>query len=449
MTDALDELLARANPVPPAMLGSLRDDAAERLIEAITGRRAPRSPRRRRRVLIVALAALALVVPVALAASQTGLLDFALGGPAPTSARTFLDRMLPPRYAANEGPPQGLTRADIIKGTERLVDAVTTSTGANAEMYAVRLRGGGFCWFAYGLPFNGGGCGGQATGRRSVIGGSIGMGSAGMGKRQAGTFGQGVTLSGPVGAKGAVSLRITYRDGDHGSVPVRDGWVMYEVPLAHTFWKHEPTRIDVLDASGRVLAHRDDPFELHQPARPKIEQPLQSHTVLISRPLGWKGASIELLFARGSKGNECIQARNTARLHWTERWLCDPAVGRNAAITIERPTPPALPISFTWGRFTRFEQPTGYAYVWGWAGAPVTHVEVRFQDSSTVELPLTRHFFLYVVPSVHWTLGTRPSYLIGRDATGKVVYRRFLYPAAHCMYPGADAPCRTQIFQTG
>jgi hypothetical protein len=447
MIDTLGERLAAANPVPLEALGEIRADQARELIEQITGRNLVRTHSARTRIAVALLVALAVAAPVAFAVARTHLFDFALGSPAPKHARALLDRMLPPAYGPKEGPPQWRSRKDIIRGSERLVGQTLTSRGGVARMYAVRLRGGGDCWFATGIPFDGGGCGGRA--RSTTIGGAIGMMFAHMGKRQPGTFGQGVTLAGPVGASGAASIRVDYRDGSSSSIPVRHGWFMYEVPLEHTHWGHEPTRIVVLNASGHQLAARTDPFSLHRPPQPKIEQALEPHVLLARAKLGWNDASVELLFARGNKGSECIQARNTARLHWTERWLCDPAVGHNAAITIQRPRPAAQPISFSWGRFTKFGRDTGYAYTYGWAGPPAASVEIRFQDSTVQQLPLVRHFFLYVVPQSHWTPGKRPTYIIGRAAAGTVVYRRFLYPKAHCSYPGHDAQCRQIIVQTG
>ncbi|MDX6628497.1 MAG: hypothetical protein QOH00_743 [Gaiellales bacterium] len=449
MIDSMDERFALANPVPASLLGEIRVEVARKLIDEISARPSRVTRSRRRRLLVAMLVALAVGAPVAFAAARSHLFDFALGDPAPKKVRAQLDRMLEPAYGPKEGPPQWRTRKDIIRSSERLVGQMTTSIGAVARMYAVNLRGGGACWFATGLPFSGGGCGGRALHNKATIGGIIGMTFAHMGKREPGTFAQGVTLFGPVGARGAASIRIEYKDGESDSIPVRRGWVMYEVPLAHTHWGHEPTRIDVQDASGRVLASRNDPFALHQPKQPRPEQALKPHTLLARAPLGWHGAAVELLFAKGSKGSQCIQARNTAYLQWTERWLCDPAVGRDSAITSERPAVTPQPVYVAWGTFTKFGQPSGYVYAYGWAGPSVSSVEIRYQDSTVQRLPLTRRFFLYVVPKNRWSVGKRPSYLIGRTASGRVIYRRFLYPLARCAYPAPDARCSQIIVHNG
>jgi hypothetical protein len=168
--------------------------------------------------------------------------------------------------------------------------------------------------------------------------------------------------------------------------------------------------------------------------------------VLLARePLGWKGASLELLMAKGSRGNECIQGRNTGDLFQTRRWLCDAAVGRDSAITIELPHPQPQPVYAEWHRSTRFGQQAGYVYAFGWAGPPVATVEIRYQDSSVQRIPLHRRLFIYVVPRSHFAPGRRPSYLVGLNAGGRVVYRRFLYPSAHCTYPGLDPACAQTV----
>ena len=254
-----------------------------------------------------------------------------------------------------------------------------------------------------------------------------------------------MTYFGPVGARGTTSLRMTFKDGKTASIRVHDGWFMYEVPLAQTFWGHEPVLVEALDVSGRVLAKLTDPLGLHPPKLPPLEQALKPHVLLAREPLGWKGASLELLMAKGNRGSQCIQARNTGNLFQTRRWLCDPAVGRDSAITIERPHLKPQPVYAEWHRYTRFGQQAGYVYAFGWAGSSVSTVEIRYQDSSVQRIPLHHRLFIYVVPRSHFAPGQRPSYLVGRDAGGRVVYRRFLYPRAHCSYPGADAACSQTV----
>ena len=82
-------------------------------------------------------------------------------------------------------------------------------------------------------------------------------------------------------------------------------------------------------------------------------------------------------------------------------------------------------------------------------GHSVASLELRFQDSTVELLDLHQGFFVWVVPASHWALGSRPSYLIGRDQKGAVVYRQFLYPKARCAYPGRDSRCKDLFFANG
>jgi hypothetical protein len=448
MIDSFGERLMRANPVPAAALGELRVDA-RKLIAGITATPArPERPRSRRLVPVLVIA-LAIAAPVALAAERSHLLDFAIGDPAPKTVKTQLDRMLEPAYGPSQGPKQGLTQNDVVRGTERLVGRLITSTGAVARLYAVDIRGGGACWVATGRPFGGGGCGGKSIHRASTIGGSVGMLFAGLGKRAPRTFGQGVTLYGPVGARGAATMRVHYKDGSADSVPVRRGWVMYEVPVANTHWGHEPVRIDVLSRSGALLASKQDPFNLHPPKLPTPGRVLEPHVLLARLPLGFRGGSIELRLAKSSTGNSCIQTLNTIDLIQTRNWLCDAAVGRDSFLGVPPPGAVREPVFADFRRFTNRGLAGGYVYVSGWAGAPVKSLELRFQDSTVRRLPLERRYFAYVVPPSRWVPGKRPSYLIGRDAKGEVVYRRFLYPLARCDYPVRDPRCSQMIVHNG
>ncbi|MDX6596133.1 MAG: hypothetical protein QOE87_20 [Gaiellales bacterium] len=447
MIDSLGERLALANPVPATVLGEIHAEFAHELIQDIS-RPARVKPSRRRRLAIALLVALAIAAPVALAASHSHLLDFAIGDPAPSDVRAQLDTMLQPDFGPKEGPPLWRSRKDLIRSSARVVAQTTTSTGVVAHMYAVDLRRGGWCWITTGKPFGGGGCGGAALERSSAIGGGVGMRFAGMGKRESGTFGQGVTYFGRAGAPGVVSLRIEFKDGAADSIPVHDGWFMYEVPLPQTHWGHEPVKAEALDTSGRVVASVEDPLGLHPPVQPEPEHLLEPRELLARLPLGWQGASLELWLARGSKGDDCIQVRNTANRQ-TRRWLCDPAVGRDSAVGLQPPSAKAQPVYYAVNQFTRFGRPGGYIYASGWAGPPVASLEIRFQDSTVHRLTLHRGYFIYVVPEGRWALGKRPSYLIGRDAAGRIVYRRFLYPAARCAYPVRDPRCSNVIMHSG
>ncbi len=405
-------------------------------------RRARRFPRRR--LALVLLAALAIAAPLAIAARTTHMLDFALGDPAPTPVVEFLDGMLPPDYAPNEGPPQrGPTQKDIIRGSEQVVAEMTTASGARARMYAVKVRTGGFCFAALGGPFNGGAClPAPAKWHYPVVAGAMMWGTG-----APGTFAKTPVLYGRLTKTGAASLVVRYADQASDVIPTTRGWFLYEVPKVHQFWHHEPLRLDVLDASGRVIGTLKDPFGLHPPKRPKAEQPRPEHQVLARESLDWKDGSLVLQGARGDQGHRCVLFANTLT-HNTGGWMCGAAVAQTAPVSEGQTTAPP-PVYFELHQLVRGATPGGYVYARGWVGPPVASLEIRFQDSTVAPIPLYDRLFIYVVPSSHWALGKRPSYVIGRDSSGHAIFRRFLYPAAPCAYPLGEKSCAGRFITNG
>jgi hypothetical protein len=207
-------------------------------------------------------------------------------------------------------------------------------------------------------------------------------------------------------------------------------------------------KAEALDANRRAVASVNDPLGLHPLAQPRPERVLEPHALLDRQPLGWHGASLELWLAKGSKGNDCIQVRNTGNPQ-TRRWRCDPAVGRDSGAGMPPPSLKPQPVYYAVNEFTHLGQPGDYTYASGWAGPPVASVEIRFQDSTVERLTLHRGYFIYVVPESRWVPGKRPGYVIGRNSAGAVVYRRFLYPAARCVYPVRDERCSETIYHKG
>jgi hypothetical protein len=244
---------------------------------------------------------------------------------------------------------------------------------------------------------------------------------------------------------GVKTLVVRFADSSSEVISTTGGWFLYEVPRPHQFWHHEPLRLDGLDAAGRVVGSQIDPFYLHQPKQPKLERPLAAHRVLARVPLHWKGVVLELQVAKGNQGHPCVRVLNPANLFQTKGWACGAAVGRTASFG-PVPNQKLPPVQFAQHAFGG---PGGYAYVRGWVGPQIASLEIRFQDSSVQRIPLHERFFAWVVPSDHWRLGTRPSYAIARDASGKAVWRRFLYPAAPCSYPVADTRCATITVHNG
>ena len=439
--DVIDRLRRERPPgePPPGDPGAL-------FAEIVAGPRATPPARAsrpaRKRLALVLLATLAVAAPLAVAARTTHVLDFALGDPAPKPVSIFLDHMLLPAYGPKEGPPiNGPTRKDIVRGSERLVDEITTASGVKARMYSVRLRTGGECFVALGGPFTGGSCIVKAWSRRYPL---TALRSTNPPSRSS----SGSALYGRASSTRAAALVVLYEDGTSEPIPLVHRWFMFELPSANAKKGHRPTRIDVLDAAGKVIGTQADPFELIHRYTGKPERPIASRRVLAREPLGWKGATLELQAATGSRGHRCIRVVNSRDLTQTATWWCGAEVAHTAPVSEGQTAKPA-PVFFELHQFTKFGKPGGYVYARGWVGPGIASLELRMQDSSVQEIPLHDRLFVYVVRHADWPLGKRPSYVIGRDAAGRVVYRRFLYPAGRCSYPVADRRCAQIIVQNG
>src|SRR5262249_21811660 len=117
------------------------------------------------------------------------------------------------------------------------------------------------------------------------------------------------------------------------------------------------------------------------------------------------------------------------------------------------PANPTLRVPVSWQVGLRNDPKKGAAYGWayayGWVAPNVASLELRFQDGGQLEIPLPDGDFLYVVPKAKWPDGHRPSILLAYDARGRQVYRQFLYPRQHCIYPGHDPLCKNLAMGTG
>jgi hypothetical protein len=445
--DVLDRLRRERPAAEPADAGDPADAGAlfAQIVAVRRDANAPRAPRfPRRRLALVLLAALAIAAPLAIAARTTHVLDFALGDPPPTPVVQFLDGMLQPAYGPKEGPPQnGPTRQDIVKGSERVVAEVRLRTGKTARLYAVDVRTGGQCFAAIGGPFDGGSCVPGPSKWRYPVAAAAQMGGAG----RAGTFAKNPVLYGRITKIGATSLVARYADLSSDVIPTRNGWFLFEVPKAHWLRGHEPLRLDVLDGSGRVVGSMKDPFGLHPPTSPKPEHPSGVQRVLARESLGWKGAILELQSAAGDRGHRCVRVVNAHSTN-TGGWMCGAVVAQTAPVSEGQTTTPP-PVYFELHQLVRGATPGGYVYARGWVGPHVASLEIRFQDSTVAPIPLHDRLFIYVVPEAHWALGTRPSYVIARDRSGRAIFRRFLYPAAPCAYPLGEKSCAGRFITNG
>jgi hypothetical protein len=405
-----------------------------------------RVPRNRsRRIVLGLLAALAIAAPLAVAARTTHLLDFAFGSSPPKAVRQLFLRSLPHDVGPKDGPPIQASQKDLIRSSERLVDQFTTRSGKVARMYAADLRTGGECIIALGGPFNGGTCRfGPAKARYAVLASSGSWGSP-----PHGSFGNRVTIFGRALSPRASAIVFRYKDGTDQMLTLNHGWFMFEVPRAHEVYGHQPTRIDVVDVAGATVATQADPFGLVQLKLPKIERPIPAtERTLVREPLGWRGAFVELQDARGDRGSQCMRVYNTLDHVQTRSWTCRSIakvtfIGRGKIA-------PLRPVTFELPRRTVTDgKPGGYLYARGWVGAKVASLELRFQDSTVVTIPLHDRLFVYVVPPARWVRGKRPSYVVARDGSGRAIYRQFLYPLARCTFPVAEKGCAGLIYSSG
>jgi hypothetical protein len=441
MTD-VTSLLERANPIRLDEIGETDDLAASALLAS--ARRPGRTPAWRRphvrwsaRLVFATVIVLGVGVPLAFGVGFGGwLMQIVSGSAVPPSVRKqFLameQRAVPPR----EGPPG--QRALIVEtSSEHLVARIHTQEGRVASLYVARVRGGGWCTLATGTPFGGGGCGRAGLNTIKLPIGFGGFGS--YGARNGNRIATALTSFGHATSPKAASIRVTYRDGTSASIPLSEGWYLYDVPLAHVYRGHEPIRFDVLDASGGIVGTARDPFVLEAPyVAPSTPVPATVRELARS-PLDWRSADVVLSGGRDAKGERCIRTLNTGDHVQTLHWYCGPEVG-NRFHAYRGQTGPGLLVSFSTGQRVWPGKP-GYVYVHGWAAPPVVSLELRYQDSIVQPLPLHDRLFLFVVPRDHYLYGHRPSYVIGRDASGAIVYRQFLYPRAHCSYPGPGNQC--------
>jgi hypothetical protein len=408
-------------------------------------RRVHRRRLSRRRFTFAVLVALAVAAPLALAARSAHVLDFVFGNKPPKQVRQLFENALPAPYGIKEGPPQSATKRDVIRSSERMVAQITTRSGKVARLWVADLRTGGACFVAIGGPFNGGACNERPLPRKYPLEAPSGSRSG----RTSARIGTDVTLFGRATSPQAASIVVYYKDGKSDLVRLNHTWFLYEVPPVHELRGHEPVRIDVLSASGQVIAKQNDPFGLHPPHTGKAERPVEPYRLLARESLHFKGAVVELQSALGDQGHRCIRVLNTGDTTQTRNWWCAREVGQTTPSIMPGSKIPGQAVFFELHQFTKFGRPEGYVYARGWVGPKVASLEIRFQDSVVQRIALHERFFVYVVPADRWALGKRPSYVIARDAGGRIVYRRFLYPQGRCAYPVADKRCATTIVHNG
>jgi hypothetical protein len=438
MSDVI-ELLERANPLTLEQVGPVDETVARDLLQRAVVSRPRRRPLVRRPVRLVLAIAIVLLLAVPLA-SAFGLGDWLLNVDnhstvPPAVQKLFADVDQPP-VTGNQGPPsRGM---EIIESSERLVAQIHTASGKTGSLYVADVKGGGWCMDAIGGPFNGGGCSRIPFARSAslIVQGGVGMGAQARGQRFADT----VTTIGRTRSATVTAIRVDYRDGTSGSIPLAPGgWFLYEVPHAHLAVGKVPYRFVALGANGRVLGTVKDPVLLEQKQSAPHRPIASTIRELVRLPLGWRDADVVLSEARDQQGERCVRELNTRDLVQTQNWDCGAWVGTRATSSPVQKGPSPL-VSVGVGKRVWPGHP-GWVYLDGWAVPPVASVELRYQDSQVVQIPLHDRYFVLVIPSRHWLPGHRPSYVVGRDASGKAVFRKFLYPLAKCSYPGPGNRC--------
>jgi hypothetical protein len=418
-------------------------------------RAAAARPRRHRggvaapRVLIAAAAVLLTSGSLALAFGDR-MLSVLDDGPAPTHVKSEFRLMTKPPVPLDGAPPfpKGYLPGAIVPGSERQVASARTSRGTTARLYAARTARGKLCTILVGWPFAGGGCWGGTP----PVGGIEGFVSASMARRPSPHSPAVRTISGHVVSTRATALRVVYGDGTHHDVGLVDGWFMFEVPSTHSSRALAPVRLEVLTATGARVGTVRDPLHLHPP-KVHFTFPVPSSVrLLASTTLPNGGGTLAIWSGHDAAGHNCFRHLRNGKSQRFPAWDCTAPVGNygyplhpvnnvlaHVAVSWELAgaNDPKRPVGF------------GYAYATGWVAPSVVRLTVRFQDGGSSEVTLHDRYYLYVVPPAHWPDGHRPSILEARDASGALVYRAFLYPRQHCVYPGRDPACRNRGLGSG
>ena len=177
--------------------------------------------------------------------------------------------------------------------------------------------------------------------------------------------------------------------------------------------------------------------------------------LLTSATLPNAGGTLTVWDGRDPSGHPCFRLLHDGASQRGPVWQCTPDVDRYGYGDPTRANPSGgqhVAVSWNLGLRNDPTRPTGYgyAYAFGWVAPGIARLELRFQDGSATDIPLLAHGdFLYVVPTDRWPAGHRPSILTAYAADGRPVYRKFLYPRQHCIYPGHDDACKNLSMGTG
>jgi hypothetical protein len=446
MSQLADELGVRLEQVVPPLGGPDWSDVLERA--ELLRRAVPR--RRGWRRLPVASRALAFAIVVLLAGSSIALafgLRALVDGSAPPHVKREFRQITRAPFPLDGAPPmaQGALPGAIVPGSEHRVLLIRTGPKHVVALYAARSSKGQTCFVSVGTRFPMTGCS-DPSGARGPFA-TLEVQQVGKARARPASW----SMLGRV--KRGSRVRVVYADAtQHDLTPV-NGWFLYEIPLVHTRTGAQPVRLDVLTRTGARLGSVDDPFVIRV-ARRHFPAPVSSSVRLLAREtLPNAGGTVTVSTGRDPAGNECFRHLRDGKSQVHPVWDCRADVGRDGVVAALRPGAPLRSVPVEWDQFgandARRPVGYGYSYATGWVGPGITRLSLRFQDGGATEIALRGHYFLYVVPPAHWPAGRRPSILEARNASGAVVYRRFLYPRQHCIYPGRDPLCRGRALGTG
>jgi hypothetical protein len=374
-------------------------------------------------------------------------------GPVPHVVNSRLHQLVagPLELPRDGAPPQpkSLPADRIVSGSQRRLLTVRTSRGHIASLYVARTRRGLMCVVSVGWPFGMGACAND----KPVEGPFSSLGTGATTRSRDGKHVSLIrTIVGRAAGSRAHTVRVVYADGTHDDIAVVQGWFMFEVPAAHMTPTTATVRLDVLSANGTRLGSLADPFDLKR-VRPHFTKPVPSSIRVLARaqlPNG--GGTVSISSGRDAAGRNCFRHLRNGKSQQFPVWECTGQVGHSSYLPYPSGERPKLvPLRWQMGLRNDSRYPTGYGYAYatGWVTPQVTRLTVRYQDGGAADIPLHGRYYVYVVPPAHWPAGRRPRILEERDATGGLVYRQFLYPRQHCIYPGRDPLCVNLAMGTG
>jgi hypothetical protein len=398
-------------------------------------RRAARHVRSRRRLGRPGLLAAALVI-VGGGGLALGVGRELLDDDVPAAVNSDLHRMGKPSGPLDGAPPwvAKFTPGRVVKGSAHTVMVVQTSRG-QVTLYSARTVKGQACHITQFRNQRAGGCfdPDDFSAANPIMYGTQGLGRSG------------TLIFGYAPQPDAASVALRRRGASTVVMPLTEHYFMQEVPGGR---RHELIALDVVAADDRVIATQS----LIVPKRHFTQPTPQSVKLLASEELPNGGGTVTIWSGRDAQGQACFRHLRNGRSQRRPVWECLPETGhwwylpRASDGATQR-----VPVRWELGLLNDGRKPRGYghAYATGWVAPNIDRLSVLYQNGESDQVTLHDRYFLFVVPQSRWPASRRPSWLIARDAAGSIVYRQFLYPRQHCIYPGPDPLCRKRGVGTG